>query len=114
MMDLWSRFSQLHTPSSIVFSLSPQRAFSIQNDLHTNALPRPSPLLSARCPGLLHPAAGEVHPEAAAEGRGGGRGGQRAVRWRAQPRGPQGAEESACPRRVGQPFPLHRRERVST
>ena len=50
MMDLWSRFSQLHTPSSIVFSLSPQRAFSIQNDLHTNALPRPSlPAAQASC-----------------------------------------------------------------
>lgn len=55
-----------------------------------------------RCPafprllsGLLHPAAGQVHPEAAAEGRGGGRGSQRSVCGRTQPRGPQGPEEGS-------------------
>lgn len=46
--------------------------------------------------GLLHPAAGEVHPEATTEGCRSSRGSQRSVCRRAQPCGPQGSEEGAC------------------
>lgn len=69
---------------------------------HGSSMCRSSPL--SRFPhllsGVLHPAAGQVHPEAAAEGRGGGRGSQRSVCGRTQPRGPQGPEEGSCSRGV--------------
>lgn len=56
--------------------------------------------LSAISPGVLHPAAGKVHSEAAAERCRGSRRGQCAVCWRTQSCGPQGTEESACSWRV--------------
>lgn len=61
--------------------------------MHPSSPPSHSPVFFS---GILHPAAGQVHPEAAAEGRGGGRGSQRSVCRRTQPRGPQGPEEGSC------------------
>lgn len=56
--------------------------------------------LSVLFSGLVHLAAGQVHPETTTEGRRSRRRSQRFVCRRAQPCGPQGPEESACSWRV--------------
>lgn len=56
--------------------------------------------LSVLSSGLLHPAAGQVHPETTTEGCRSSRRSQRSVCRRAQPCGPQGTEEGSCTWRV--------------